>query len=137
DRIALLEKKPDPQTRIAFIPPAEADLHFRGFSALRDLPADWPLTPDYNTVSPNFHWTIIPGGWCTRYGEVSELIAARDEALATINAGDELTLKFATASLPPRPSGTVRQFFLYADGWDKDSDFHVASGVRVEPLPFH
>jgi hypothetical protein len=31
----------------------------------------------------------------------------------------------------------VRDFFLYLDGWDKDSDFHVATGTQVEPLPFH
>ncbi len=54
-----------------------------------------------------------------------------------MNGGDELTLKFAVSSLPPKPGGTVREFFLYADGWDKDSDFHVAAGTQVEPLPFH
>ncbi|MGC8990905.1 MAG: hypothetical protein ACP5MD_12360, partial [Verrucomicrobiia bacterium] len=104
---------------------------------LKDLPWDWPLTPAYEKVSADPCWTVIPGGWCTRYGNVIELIAARDEALAIINAGDELTLKFAADSLPPKPTGLVREFFLYADGWDKDSDFHVAEGARVEPLPFH
>jgi tetratricopeptide (TPR) repeat protein len=137
DRIALLEKKPDAQFKITEISPSEADLHYRGFSALQNLPQDWPLTPDYNRVSPNGPWTLIPGGWCTRYGDVSELIARRDEALALINAGDELTLKFSANSLPQKPSGHARQFFLYVDGWDKDSDFHVATGTQVEPLPFH
>jgi hypothetical protein len=137
DRIALMEKKPDAQTKITFITPSEADLHFRGFSAIQNLPADWPLTPDYDTVSPTSYWTITPGGWCTRYGDASELIALRDEGLALLNGGDELTLKFAASSLPPKPPGTVREFFLYVDGWDKDSDFHVAGGTQVEPLPFH
>jgi hypothetical protein len=54
-----------------------------------------------------------------------------------LNGGDELTLKFAVGSLPPKPAGTVREFFLYVDGWDKDSDFHVAAGTQVDPLPFH
>jgi hypothetical protein len=31
----------------------------------------------------------------------------------------------------------VRDFYLYAVGWDKDADFHVGQGWRVEPLPFH
>jgi hypothetical protein len=137
DRIALLEKKSDAGTKITFVAPGEADLHFRGFSALKDLPSDWPLTPDYNSVSANFYWTITPGGWCTRYGNVSELIASQDEGLALLNGGDELTLKFAAESLPPKPPGSVREFFLYVDGWDKDSDFHVAAGTQVEPLPFH
>ena len=137
DRIALMEKKPNARTRITFITPSEADLHFRGFSPPQNLPPDWPITPDYDTVSPNSYWTITPGGWCTRYGDVSELIAARDEGLALMNGGDELSLKFRVSSLPLKPAGSVREFFLYADGWDKDSDFHVAAGTQVEPLPFH
>jgi hypothetical protein len=63
DRIALMEKKPNSQTKISFIAPSEADLHFRGFSPPEKLPLDWPLTPDYDTVSPNSYWTITPGGW--------------------------------------------------------------------------
>ncbi len=137
DRIALLERKADAQTTIRSISPSLTNLHFRGFSALQDLPQDWPLTPRYDSVSPNFFWTITPGGWCTRYGDVSELIATRDEGLALINSGDELTLSFAESSVPPKPNGLMRDFFLHIDGWDKDSDFHVATGTTVEPLPFH
>jgi len=137
DRIALMEKKPNALTKITFIAPSEANLHFRGFSPPENLPADWPLTPDYNTVSANSYWTITPGGWCTRYGDISALIASRDEGLAVMNGGDELSLNFTVNSLPPKPEGSVRDFFLYADGWDKDSDFHVATGTQVEPLPFH
>jgi hypothetical protein len=137
DRIALMEVKPAAWTKITTMSPSEANLHFRGFSRLQNFPSDWPLTPDYNAVSPNSYWAITPGGWCTRYGEVSELIAGRDEGLALINGGDELSLHFTLTSLPLKPEGSVRDFFLYADGWDKDSDFHVAAGTQVEPLPFH
>ena len=137
DRIALMEKKPNAQTRITFIKPSESDLHFRGFSRLQNLPFDWPLTPDYDKVSANSYWTITPSGWCTRYGDVSELLASRDEGLLLMNSGDELILKFAAHFLPPKPPGSVREFFLYADGWDKDSDFHVADGTQVKPLPYH
>ncbi len=137
DRIALMEKKSDARTKTTFVPASEADLHFRGFSALQSLPPDAPFTPDYDKVSANWYWTITPGGWCTRYGDVSDLIASRDEGLALINGGDELTLKFAAEALPAKPKGMVREFFLYVDGWDKDSDFHVAKGTEIEPLPFH
>ncbi|MBT5925799.1 MAG: tetratricopeptide repeat protein [Verrucomicrobia bacterium] len=137
DRIALMEKVADPKTKVHFEQPSAADLHYRGFSKLKDLPADWPLTPDYNQVTIDSYWTLIPGGWCTRYGDVMELIQSRDEGLLLLNSGDELVLKFATDSLPPKPEGSVREFFLYADGWDKDSDFHVANGTLIEPLPFH
>jgi hypothetical protein len=135
--MALMEKKNDARTTVRFVAPSEAELRFRGFSALKPLPADWPITPDYDVVQPNFYWTITPGGWCTRYGDVLELIASRDEGLALINGGDELSLRFATNAVLMKPDGMVRDFFLYVDGWDKDSDFHVATGTKVEPLPFH
>ena len=88
DRIALFEKADDTQLRITHVAPDETDLHWRGFSVFEDLTWDWPLTPDYERVEPNPKWRITPGGWCTRYGEVSELIARRDEGLLVMNGGD-------------------------------------------------
>lgn len=137
DRIALMEQKETPQTTITYLSPSETDLHYRGYSRLLDLPSDVPLTPNYDDVRPNPYWTLLPSGWSTRYGDVLELIAERDEGLALIHSGDELILRFDTASLPLKPEGTVREYFLYVDGWDKDSDFHVAAGDTIEPLPFH
>lgn len=137
DRIALLEKADRALAQATELRPVSADLHWRGFSEFEDLPSDWPLTPAYNRVSANPKWRITPAGWCTRYGEAVELIARRDEGLLIMNGGDELTLKFPAAGMPPTPAGYVREFFLYTDGWDKDSDFHVAAGTQVEPLPWH
>ena len=85
----------------------------------------------------NAPWTITPVGWCTRYGPVGDLISREDNALALLNGGDELTLQFAADKLPPKVPGTVRDFFLYTVGWDKDSDFHVELGWKVDPLPWH
>ena len=137
DRIALLENAEPALTKATELRPVSSDLHWRGFSEFEDLPWDWPLTPTYGRVSPNPKWRITPAGWCSRYGEVGELIARRDEGLLIMNGGDELTLKFPAGELPAKPSGYVREFFLYTDGWDKDSDFHVAAGTTVEPLPWH
>jgi len=136
DRIALLEKRDNSQTRITTLAPDKSHLHWRGFSEYEALPWTQPLTPDYETVSPLARWTLNPTGWCTRYGEMGELIAQPDNALALINAGDELTLSFASDRLPSRPEGAVRDFFLYSVGWDKDSDFHCELGWQVEPLPW-
>jgi hypothetical protein len=137
DRAALMERADGLGTHVVQLAPTSADLHWRGFSEFEDLPWSWPLTPDYERYSPNPKWRITPAGWCTRYGETRELIARRDEGLLIMNGGDELTLKFSAESLPPRPAGTIREFFFYADGWDKDSDFHVRAGTTVEPLPWH
>ncbi len=137
DRIALMETVPNADTRLTLLASSRTDLHWRGFSEFEDLSWDWPLTPDYVKVRPNPFWRITPAGWCTRYGEVGELIARRDEGFLIMNGGDELTLTFAAAELPPKPPGHERSFFLYLDGWDKDSDFHVVTGATVEPLPWH
>jgi hypothetical protein len=137
DRIALLEKAPADATRITRIDPVSADLHWRGYSAFEDGPWYLPLTPAYDRVGPNPLWRITPMGWCTRYGDVRELVLHRDNALVLLNGGDEVTLKFAADRLPSRPAGQARQFFFASSGWDKDADFHCEQGWRVEPLPWH
>ena len=68
---------------------------------------------------------------------MSELIVQRDNALALINGGDELTLKFASNRVPLKPFSATRDFFLWSVGWDKDADFHCVRGAEVEPLPWH
>jgi len=137
DRIALFEKRDNSETRIALMSPDVADLHWRGFSEVKHLPWHEPLTPDYDSVYSTARWTITPAGWCTRYGDISELIAKRDNGLALINGGDELTLKFSTSRLSAKPAGAQRDFFLWSVGWDKDADFHCVRGAEVEPLPWH
>ncbi|MCI0744099.1 MAG: FG-GAP-like repeat-containing protein [Verrucomicrobia subdivision 3 bacterium] len=137
DRIALFEKRDNADTRITYLAPDTADLHWRGFSEYQDLPWHFPLTPDYDRVYSKAKWTITPAGWCTRYGDVSELIARRDNGLALLNGGDELTLTFDAKRLPEMPNGFNRNFFLWSVGWDKDADFHCARGAEVEPLPWH
>ena len=136
DRIALFEKRDNAGTRITSLAPTKTDLHWRGFSEFEAWPWYFPLTPSYTTVKQSADWTITPSGWCTRYGEVDELVARQDHALALLNGGDELTLRFSTQSLPPKPPGAVRDFFLYTVGWDKDADFHCELGSQVEPLPW-
>jgi len=68
---------------------------------------------------------------------VGELIAGTDNALALLNGGDELSLRFPVRAVPTRTPNSRRTFFLYAVGWDKDADFHCARGNTVEPTPWH
>src|SRR5439155_2765579 len=115
DRIALFER--GSAVRVNWFAPTTADLHWRGFGKFADLPWFVPLTPVYEKVSANPNWRITPSGWCTRYGDVRELIAKRDDALVLLNGGDELTLKFAADQLPVKPAGLARDFFLSTSGW--------------------
>jgi hypothetical protein len=137
DRIALFEKRDNGATRVTTLPPDKADLHWRGFSEFENWPWYLPLTPNYERVCQSANWRITPEGWCTRYGDVNELIARRDDALALLNGGDELTLEFAASRIPTKLHGATRDFFLFSSGWDKDADFHCELGYLVEPLPWH
>lgn len=137
DRIALFEKMASAETRITRVNPHSTDLHWRGYSEFEDRPWFEPLTPDYRRVKSQPDWRLSITGWCTRYGEVDRLVSARDDALVVMNGGDELTLRFSTAHIPPGAPGTQRNFFLFTDGWDKDADYHVKRGQTVDPLPFH
>lgn len=136
DQAMMFEKTDSQSTHIISLNPDATDLHWRGFSDFENLPWYLPLTPNYNRVHHDANWRITPEGWCTRYGEVGELIAKRDDALALLNGGDELTLAFWVNRLPKKLAGFTRDFFLFSVGWDKDADFHVARGTTVEPLPF-
>ena len=113
------------------------DLHWHGYGAFEKLPSHLPLTPIHAETTDTPNWRITPSGWVTRYGAVDELIGAKDNQLAIIAAGDELTLDFDALTLPVQSSNTIRHFYLFTSGWDKDADFHVAQGWTVEPLPWH
>ncbi|MDP6914879.1 MAG: FG-GAP-like repeat-containing protein [Verrucomicrobiota bacterium] len=134
NRIALFEKTSLPS--VATMHPTTTDLHWHGYGAIEDLPSHLPLTPIHDQTGDMPNWRITPSGWVTRYGDVNELIAVKDNRLALIAAGDELTLGFAATKLPMQRPHTARQFFLFTSGWDKDADFHVAHGWTVEPLPW-
>jgi Flp pilus assembly protein TadD len=136
DRIALL-RPADPSSIREFRQlPVRADLHPRGYSVFADLPWTEPLTPLYEQLLPQPNWRYTPSGWATRTGDVRELIAERDQGLAIVAAGDELTLEFDAAAQPAAPAGTTRTFFFWSVGWDKDADYHVAAGTTIEPLPW-
>ncbi|HEY5657543.1 MAG TPA: VCBS repeat-containing protein, partial [Myxococcota bacterium] len=135
DRIALLERLPDAVVTRHEARPRSAALRWRGYSEIRARAAGHPTTPDWNTVFERPPWRTTPEGWVTRYGEVGELVAARDSRLALLNGGDALELRFAASDFPPPREGQTRTFFFYSVGWDKDGDHNVVDGDRVEPLP--
>jgi hypothetical protein len=136
DSIQLCEKTSDRQTHQTALSSDHTDLHWRGFSQFAPPRDTVPLTPEYNLVESTPPWRRTPSGWCTRYGPVDSLVHDQDNALVLLNGGDELALSFRADRLPPKPQGFNREFFLYVVGWDKDTDFHVGQGWRVEPLPF-
>ena len=137
DRAALFERPTALGEQRHTLRLIRADLHHRGFFEISARGPDRPTTPDYENVLSGPPWNRQPAGWCTRYGDVMPLIDGSDNRFAILNGGDEATLEFQADGLPPVPDGWQRTFFFYSVGWDKDADYNVALGDRVEPLPFH
>ncbi|ACB76235.1 FG-GAP repeat domain-containing protein [Opitutus terrae] len=136
DAASLCEDAGTIDTREQHLNATRTDLRWHGYGRFADLPPSLPLTPLYDEVSSVPPWDRTPGGWFTRYGAVDELVARRDDRLALLAAGDELALSFDAAQLPPLAPGMTRDFFLHVVGWDKDADFHVEQGWRLEPFPY-
>lgn len=72
----------------------------------------------------------------TRFGDVTELLHRRDDCFVIFGPGDDLTVRFDVASLPPLPPGWKRSFVLRTVGYCKDTALSTAHGATVEPLPF-
>jgi hypothetical protein len=118
------------------LPLAEADLHYRGFSAVESDPQHvQPDSFDYVKVMATAPWNPLRGNY-TRYGPVEKLLARADDELVVMATGDEITIKFSGRALAPVKPGWKRDFFLYLRGWAKDGEPNTAFSRTVTPLPF-
>jgi len=134
DEAFLTVDEPPAEFRLTPLDLLAANLHYRGFSRRTPGENHGPEKYDYEQVSVGPKWPAMRGHF-TRYGDVSELLAARDDMLVVLGAGDELSLRFAVPQTP-LPAGWKRDFLLYNVGWDKDCDLNTIYGETVEPLPF-
>ncbi len=135
DRIALFERRTLADDAIRSAPPIAAEARWRGFSEIRSRAPGHPTTPNYERVFERPPWRSTLEGWCTRYGDMVELIAERDEELAIINGGDAIRIEFDAAAFPPKRDDRARTFLFYSVGWEKDGEYNVTHGNTVEPGP--
>jgi hypothetical protein len=89
----------------------------------------------YEQVSPTGPYARQAGTY-TRYGDVLPLLAGFDDKLAVFGSAEEVQLEFDPSKLPPLPRGWTRDYFFFANGYEKDMDFYAAHGDTVWPLPF-
>jgi Tfp pilus assembly protein PilF len=123
------------QLKVTRLDPSLADLHYRGYSVVHQANASSPELPDYNQIAASRQiWRDLEG-YYTRYGDVRELLASIDDRYVIMNAGDEITLRFAQQ--PPPPAGWVRDYVIAGDGWIKDGDYNTAQSRTIQPLPYH
>ena len=126
----------DVPVQVTNLPPAQAALHYRGFSEMYRPTPHAPHLFDYEKVMTDRQWRDIAGHY-TRYGDVTQLLQHVDDMYVIMNAGDEITVAFDAAALPRLQTGWVRDFVLFSDGWDKDADINTLTSQTVGPLPFH
>jgi tetratricopeptide (TPR) repeat protein len=121
--------------KTARIAPEYADLHYRGYSVIHQADESSPEIPDYDHLEASKQKWRDLSGYYTRFGDVRELLARIDDRYIIMNAGDEMTLRFAEHA--PLPAGWKRDFVIVGDGWIKDGDYNTTYSKTVAPLPYH
>ena len=126
---------PNAPLKIERLAPATADLHYRGYSVIHQANASSPEIPDYNHLMATTQIWRDLAGYYTRYGDVRPLLAGVDDRYVIMNAGDEMSLRFAAPEAPPK--GWVRDYVIAGDGWIKDGDYNSTNSQAVLPYPYH
>lgn len=135
DQIQWAQGLPATQLKITHLKPAVADLRYRGYSVIHQANASSPEIPDYNQLAATTQiWRDLTG-YYTRYGDVRELLAKTDDRYVIMNAGDEMSLRFAAVA--PPAARWVRDYVIAGDGWIKDGDYNSTYSRTVQPLPYH
>ena len=132
-----IDQTPDARdVRVAQVPLAKAALDFVGYPReIRLKPASDTIY-SYSNRSMTGPYARAAGNY-TRYGDVFDLLNASDDRFVVFGSGEGLKLDFDPRQLPELPAGWVRDYFFYADGFEKDLDFYAAHAFTVEPLPRH
>jgi len=135
-----IDQTPDPvgtaAAHVSEVPLANASLAFLGFPRETRLAPASDTLYSYSQRSMTGPYARAAGNY-TRYGDVRSLLAAADDRFAIFSSGEGAKLDFDPRKLPALPVGWVRDYFFYADGFEKDLDFYAAHGFTVEPLPHH
>jgi len=135
DKLEWASGLPKLETKTQRLSLKQAELRYRGFSAIRAANDSSPELPSYDQIENTTQkWRDLEG-YYTRHGDIRELLQQVDDRIVIVNAGDEMQLRF-TAPSPP-PDGWVRDFVLIGDGWIKDGDYNSAFSKTVLPLPYH
>src|SRR2546425_4996396 len=136
DAIRIDETSDPGDFRVSQVPLVWAALDFLGY------PREIRLQPASDTTYSYAHRSMTgpyarAAGNYTRYGDVQDLLRSSDDRFVVFGSGEGVKLDFDPRKLPTLPVGWVRDYFFYADGFEKDLDFYAAHAFTVEPLPRH
>ncbi len=136
DAIRIDQTPGQPEVRVAEVPLADAALDFLGYPReIRLTPAS-DTTYSYARRSMTGPYARAAGNY-TRYGDVRPLLEKPDDRFVVFSSGEGIKLDFDPRKLRALPGGWVRDYFFYANGFEKDLDFYAAHAFTVEPLPRH
>jgi hypothetical protein len=132
-----IDQTPDqPDVRVTEVPLANATLDFLGYPReIRLTPAS-DTTYSYARRSMSGPYARAAGNY-TRYGDVRQLLEKPDDRFVVFSSGEGVKLDFDPRKLRALRVGWVRDYFFYANGFEKDLDFYAAHAFTVEPLPRH
>jgi tetratricopeptide (TPR) repeat protein len=122
--------------KVVDVPLPRARLSFHGYPRMREHKSPGDFEFIYDQVSSTGPY-VRPVGAYTRFGNVRDLLLNSDDRFVVFGSGDEVELEFDPNHLPPLPRNWKRDYFFFADGYEKDMDFYAAEGDFVNPLPFH
>ena len=135
-----IDQTPDARSaldvRVTEVPLADAELSFLGYPReIRLTPAS-DTTYSYAQRSGSGPYARAAGNY-TRYGDVRNLLQSADDRFVVFGSGEGVKLDFDASHLRELPAGWKRDYFFYANGFEKDLDFYAADAFTVEPLPKH
>ena len=125
-----------PETRQTELPLMSAQLAFRGYPQQLDGKTPGDLNYNYQRMSRTGPFVPQRGSY-THYGDVTPLLNRIDDEYVIFGTGEDMDLEFNAIAQPALPTGWVRDYFFYANGFVKDMDFYEASPFTVNAMPFH
>jgi Tfp pilus assembly protein PilF len=136
DAIRVDQTPEQKDVRVSEVPLADAALDFLGYPREIRLKPASDITYSYKQRSMTGPYAHAAGNY-TRYGDVHDLLGKSDDRFVVFSSGEGVKLDFDPRKLPPLPAAWIRDYFFYADGFEKDMDFYAAHAFTVEPLPRH
>lgn len=136
DAIRIDQTEPVDGVSVREVPLTDATLAYLGYPKETRLTPASDTTYDFTHRSASGPYAHAAGNY-TRYGAVKELLTVADDRFAVFGSGEGVALEFDPSALPKLKSGWTRDYFFYANGFEKDMDFYAAYAFTVEPLPKH
>ena len=136
DRIMIDTTSDEVGVRMTEIPLSEATLAWRGYPRSQAGNPASDITFVYDDLSPTGPFAKHRGAY-TAFGDVGPLLKDAEDHFVIFGSGEELALEFDPSHLGDPGPGWKRDYFFYADGFEKDMDSYEAFPHTVEPHPRH